>query len=682
MSPNGMRAAALWRAVVYVSVCMLHLDSNVLLATDLRVNDIKRNPAGHWGTVPGTALALAHVALAGEAYPSCEIVPVLGAGHAGIVQLAVAYLTGELQREAPTLTVDSAGLERLVQSFPDVGGLGAEVTPRLWAGDFVGGRIGGALPFAFGAGHDAPGRVMVPILGDGECETPTTAATWLAGPATSNAKVLPILHVNGFRMGGRSLLAAFGDERLEAWAAGLGWSTRIVHIHDGHEEEHELFHAALLAALNEVGGGSRTVLVLRCAKGFGGPAAVAGRLVLGTARTHKTPLTSARLDATQRSQLQAWLNSYVPAELFDAGGVPHGELKDALTGLRCNRLPTSRRGAPRPEKLASTVASPDFATAVRQVVHRHAAGGRLRVFSPDELASNRLPEIAGQRWATEVLAEEVLLEGLAGWTASGRVGLLVTYEAFSTLMIAGLVAHLKQRRLAAPVPSLNILLTSLGWHNTYTHGDPTIATALLATRDPAVRVLTPCDPARLALVLDDCLASTGRANLIVAGKHSAARAPAALAGREVAVGLAVWPWLDPHGEPDLVIAVCGDLPATVVGRAITVLTTLGRSIRIVGICDLTVLGRGGTRPGALGDDEFEHFFGVRAALLVVTLGHAAAIWSLLEGRYERPVEVIGWVEPPSPVAQDELAELAGMDVRGVVEAATRLLARMSPEVAR
>lgn len=674
MSPSA-RAGALWRALVYVSVCMLHLDSNVLLAGDLAANDVKRNPAGHWGTVPGTAFALTHIALAGEECVSGRLVPVLGAGHAGIVQLAMAYLTGELAGELPGFTPDRGGLERLVRSFPHVGGLGAEVSPRLWAGDFLGGRIGGALAFAFGAGHNAPDRIMVPVMGDGECETPTTAAAWLAGPATSDAKVLPILHVNGFRMGGSSLLAAFDDDRFGAWAAGLGWSIRIVHVRDGAEGEHELFRTALLAAVGEVDAGMRTMLVLRCTKGWGGPSTVAGEAVLGTARAHKTPLTHARTAPTERDQLRTWLASYSPTDLFDPRGAARGDLKDALARVRRDRLPTAQPLQSAPRTPLGAGATGDFSAAVRRVLHRHAADGRLRVFSPDELASNRLAEIAEQPWAVEVLAEEVLVESLAGWTASGRRGVLITYEAFSTLMIAGLVAHLKQRRLAAPAPSLNLLLTSYGWHNTYTHGDPSTATALLATRDPAVHVLTPCDPPRLAVVLDECLVSTGRVNLIIAGKHPTAGVPAALITQETSGGLAVWPWLSERGEPDLVIAVCGDLPATVVGQAVRELAMLGHAVRVVGICDLTVLGGKEVWPSAVSEDEFARYFGSHAALLIVTVGHASAIWGLLEGRCERPVEVIGWVEPSSPVTQRELAAISGMDVRGVVDAAKRLLVR-------
>jgi xylulose-5-phosphate/fructose-6-phosphate phosphoketolase len=256
---------------------------------------------------------------------------------------------------------------------------------------------------------------------------------------------------------------------------------------------------------------------------------------------------------------------------------------------------------------------------------------------------------------------------------------VITYEAFSTLMISSLVAHLKQRRLSPALPSLNLLLTSYGWHNTYTHGDPSTATALLATRDPAVHVFTPSDPQRLAAVLDECLASAARVNLIVAGKHPMAGAPAEQAVAEVAGGLAIWPWLDPEGEPDLTIVVCGDLPATVVGQAAAHLSGLG-SVRVVGVCDLTVLGPKQTWPCGLTDDDFERYFGRRAPLLVVTLGHSAAIWGLLEGRAERPVEVIGWAEPPAPLTQRELAGLAGMDVRGVADAAVRLLARAGARI--
>jgi xylulose-5-phosphate/fructose-6-phosphate phosphoketolase len=303
--------------------------------------------------------------------------------------------------------------------------------------------------------------------------------------------------------------------------------------------------------------------------------------------------------------------------------------------------------------------------------------GGFRLFSPDELESNRLGSLAARPWATEILAEEVLLEWLAGWTASGRRGLLVTYEAFAPLLVPGLANILKQRRLPhCPVlPSMNVLLTSYGWHNTYTHGDPSAVTALLAMRDPAVRILTPADPPRLAAALHDCLYSYGGVNVLVAGKHNSVSFPRATLGEEQRQGLAVWPHLSDDGDPDLTIVTAGDLPASAVTAGVARLRERrGCLVRVVNVADLTVLGALETWPRGLTSAEIDTYLGPSAAVLIVSLGHPAAVWGLLEGRLaQREVQVIGWREPAGPVPQKEIAAGAGMTAQGIAAAAGRLL---------
>ena len=355
-------ADALWRAIVYASVCQLHLRENVLLAGPLRAGDVKERPAGHWGTVPGTAWALAHVALAGDR----TLIPLLGAGHAGAAQLSLSWLTGELARLRPAYTPDARGLAALSAGFPDADGLGGEVIPGLTAGDYLGGRLGGCLAFAQGAALDAPDRIMVPVIGDGECETPVTAAAWLAQMAVPSAKVLPVIHLNGFRIGAPSLLAALDDEGIRRRAAGLGWEAAVVRVASGSLAEHAAYRAAFLAMATQADSGTPGLLVLRCVKGWGGPEVVGGKPITGTARAHKTPLASARADDTQREQLARWLASYHPADLFDGEGRPRDTLARALERAHWHRLPQAELTASPPlvEGTASTELSP-----------RHACGG-------------------------------------------------------------------------------------------------------------------------------------------------------------------------------------------------------------------------------------------------------------------------------------------------------------------
>ncbi|MEU2455741.1 hypothetical protein ABZ605_37350 [Streptomyces sp. NPDC012765] len=671
MTSHAQNADLLWRAQTYVAAAQIHLQDNVLLRRPLGSGDVKARPAGHWGTVPGTAWALSHIALL-SGTGGTELVPLLGAGHAGVAQIAAGWLTGHLATARPQFTRDEQGLVNLCRSFPEVAGLGSEVTPALPAGDFLGGRLGGCLPFAQGAALAAgPDRVVMPVLGDGECETPTTAAAWLTAHALPGTPVLPVVHLNGFRMGAPSLLVGLDERALTAYAAGLGWHARIVTVPD---DGHEAFHTELAQAVAHTLAGRRTVLFMRCVKGWSGPAAVNGQQVLGTARAHKTPLTRAASDSAQTHALEAWLSSYRPEELFTEAGHPRPGLASALAGTAWPRL-EARRHAPATRPTVWQQPG-SFADAVATVVRAHARAGDFRVFSPDELASNRLSELAGPAWTTEVLAEEVLGEQLAGFNAAGGRGVLISYEAFAPLLATGIVSLLKQQRMpgAAPRPSFNLLLTSYGWHNTYTHGDPSLTTTLLALEDPAIRVLTPADPARLAAVLDDAFTSTGQLNVIVAGKHPLPAVPADTLRQELDRGVAVWPHLSDIQPPVLTVVVCGDLPAAVTAEALPrIRTELGVAVRVVSVLDLTVLGDPAGWPAGLPAGEADALFGEDAALLVVTLGHPAAIWSLLKARHPRPVEVIGWRETEGPRTQQDIAAAAGMTAEGLLAAAGRLL---------
>lgn len=663
-SDLSSRAEALWRAVTFVSVAQLHLDSNPLLMRPLEARDVSLRPSGHWGTVPGTAWALAHIGLLAGCRDDLDVVPVLGAGHAGVAQLALAWLTGDLAQVRPQFTTDATGLTALVAAFPHVDGLGSEVHPSLPAGAYVGGWLGGSLAYAQGIGLDAPRRVVIPVLGDGECETPTTAAAWLAHRALPTSQVLPIVHVNGQRMGGPSLLGAMSDHELRAYGAGFGWEPVISHVGTGSMAKHMAFHRLLVDCLDRVRDGGRPMVFLRCVKGWSGPIPA-----------HKTPLTDARENAEQREDLLRWLSSYRPAELLDEQGRPRGALADALESIRLGDLPTRdanrHRRAAAPAVAATADGGPDeepsFSAAIGTVLLRHAAAGDFRVFSPDELASNRLSAAAGEPWVLEALAEEVLLGWLAGWTASGRRGVLISYEAFAPLFLTYLMAQLKQRRLlTSEFPSLNLLLTSYGWQNAYTHGDPSLVTALLANGDPAVRVFTPADPRRSALALDEALRSTGRLNIVVAGKHTTTHHPLNTLDEERARGVAVWPHLSDEGEPDLSLICGGDLPAEIIRQAVPVIRDRHHCrLRVVNVHELT----------ALRGLRLDHLVGARGAVLVVTLGHPAAIWGLLGGRLERPCEVLGWREPPYPMPHGELAAFAGLDVHGITRAAATLLSR-------
>ncbi|MEU4590775.1 hypothetical protein [Micromonospora aurantiaca (nom. illeg.)] len=646
-------ADALWRALTYLSVAQLHLRSNVLAVDYLDESDVKPRPVGHWGTVPGTAWVLAHAGLAAGCGIGVPIVPVLGAGHAGVVQRALAWMTGDIAKMDPRYERDAAGLAALAAAFPDGDALGSEVHPELPAGAYMGGWLGGAFAFAQGMALNSSNRVVMPIIGDGECETPVTAASWLAQRALADTRVLPVVHLNGHRMGGPSLLGGMSDEEVSAYARGLGWEPVVVKVGTGAGlDEHAEFQGVLVAGVEATANGAQRVVFLRCVKGWSGPI-----------RAHKTPLTNLAGDPCQLAALRAWLSSYRPSELFDADAQPLGALASALALINFGSVVPD--ASPLPPSIPPT--GRGFTTEVTAVLRAHAATGDLKVFSPDELRSNRLGDLHGEAWAHEVLAEEVLLGWVAGWTAAGRRGLIISYEAFAPLLLTGLVGQLKQRRLIKDaLPSINLLLTSYGWHNVYSHGDPSLITALLGTGDPAVRVFTPADSDRVAVALDDALRSTGRVNVIVAGKHTTVTHPRETIDEERHCGLAVWRHLSDPGEPDLTLVCAGDLAAAVVADAVAgIRSCSGCQVRVVNVHDLT----------ALADPDLHHYFGAHAAVLIVTLGHPAAVWGLLGGRLHRDIDVIGWVEPPIPMPQERLAAHAGFDVAGVTSASEALLAK-------
>lgn len=651
MADFSASANALWRAITYLAVAQLHLQANPLKAQDADTSDMKSHPSGHWGTVPGTAWVLAHVGLVAGLRPALEIIPVIGAGHAGVVQSALAWLTGDLAKLKPCFSRDKDGLTALVASFPDTHDLGSEVHPALPSGAYMGGWLGGALAFAQGMALDTPNRVVVPVLGDGECETPTTAASWLAQRAIPEAHVLPVIHLNGHRMGGPSLLGTMNDEQVNAYVSGLGWEPVIAHVRTGTLSEHLAFHRILADGVDAAVRGERRVVILRCTKGWSGPT-----------DAHKTPLTNLKGDPGQRTLLRQWLSSYRPDELFDARAQPIGGLVSALGTIR---FPSPSRSVP----AAPVAASPcgrGFSTEISAVLRAHATAGDFKLFSPDELHSNRLGDLQGEAWVHEVLAEEVLLGWLAGWTESGRRGVLISYEAFAPLLLTGLVAHLKRRRLVGtPLPSINVLLTSYGWHNVYTHGDPSLVTALLGTGDPAVHVLTPADTDRAAFALDDALRSDGRVNVIITGKHPLQTHPGEYAEDERRHGLAVWSHLSDVGEPDLTLVCAGDLAATAVANAAgCVRARYGLRVRVVHAHDLA----------ALASPFLDRYVGEQAPVVVATLGQPAAIWGLMGNRI-RNMAVVGWREPPRPMRQDKLAAYAGLDVSGIARAVETLLAR-------
>lgn len=683
---SDVSVAAVSDALDYLCLAQLYLCDNPLLARPLAPADVKVRPAGHWGVCPPINRMLAALGPLQAAVPDGHELHVLhGAGHAGPSALAHAYLTGRLGHAHPHLRQGAAGLRELVTGFPQAD-IGGEITPMIPGHLHTGGQLGPALAIGQGTVLDAPHRLTVVLIGDGECETGTTAASWLAPHALhgtgDHGTVLPVVLLNGMRMGGSSLLSALSRAELTAYFTGLGH--RPVYSDGLDTGQLRQAVADALGAAQPLGiPGPSSVLVLTLDKGYGAPAHL-----VGTPAVHKTPLRDPAGVPAEFDALADWLASYQPTQLLTSSGRPRSHLMPALPQHRPepDGLPAPRGCVAASAQVAAHAVGRPFAQVVPEVLRARAEQGAFRVFSPDELASNRL-ELTDEHgrpvpWTVEVLSEELCHAWAQGYTETGRHALVATYEAFAPIALSLIQQQLKHqaaRRHAglAPLPSLVYLLTSLGWHNTFTHQNPSLTSALLASGDPTLHVLTPADPARTAAALTFALRKLGRCTLVVAGKHTSVHHPLETLDEELRHGIAIWPHLTHPGpaEPDLILASAGDLPA----EALTTLARRMRTerpdlrLRYVHVHDLTALAEDGTRPLALASEAFVRHFGTRAPIVLATSGHPADVHALLGRRHPGPrLTVLGYRDPGRPVSQSHLRQLCGLDDASLWQLATTL----------
>ncbi|MFE6101280.1 phosphoketolase [Streptomyces laurentii] len=689
--------AAVADALDYLCLAQLYLADNPLLARPLTPSDIKQRPAGHWGACPPVNRILATLGPLQAAVPDGNELHVLhGAGHAGPSALAHAYLTGSLGHAHPDLRQSPEGLHQLVTRFPlpDIGG---EITPLIPGHLHTGGQLGPALAVGQGTVLDAPHRLSVVLIGDGEGETGTTAAAWLGARALAgtggHGTVLPVVLLNGQRMGGPSLLSTLSRAELTAYFTGLGHRPVYSDGHDITQLRRAMADALDLAQPLGTPGLS-SVLVLTLDKGHGAPVQADGRPIAGTPAVHKTPLCDPATVPEEFDALDAWLNSYQPGMLLAPDGKPRLHLLPALLRPRPEPvgLPAPRGCVAASAQVGRAATGRSFAQTVPDVLRDRAEQGMFRVFSPDELASNRidLTDEHGRLvpWVVEVLGEELCHAWAQGYTETGRRALVATYEAFAPINLSLVQQQLKHRAVRrhaglAPLPSIVYLLTSLGWNNTFTHQNPSLTTALLASGDPAVHVLTPADPARTAAALTFALRKLDRCTLLIAGKHTTTHHPLDTLDEELRHGIAIWPHLstpDP-GEPDLVLASAGDLPAEALTTLAQRLRTEhpGLRVRYVHVHDLTTLAESSTRPLALDEIAFANLFGRRAPIILATSGYLADIHALLGRRHPGSrLTVLGYRDPGHPVAQTELRRLCGLDDDTLWSIAT-ILARIPKE---
>jgi xylulose-5-phosphate/fructose-6-phosphate phosphoketolase len=664
---------AYWRAANYLSVGQIYLRANPLLREPLRIEHVKPRLLGHWGTTPGLNFIYAHMNRVIRDR-DLDAIFIAGPGHGGPGVVANTYLEGTYTEVYPSITRDADGLARLFTQFSYPGGIPSHVAPETPGSIHEGGELGYALVHAFGAVFDNPRLLACCVIGDGEAETGALAASWHSNKflnAARDGAVLPILHLNGYKIAGPTVLARIPESELASLMEGYGWEPHFV---TGSEPAamHELMAATLDVVLEKIaaiqsdarsnGMGTRPrwpMIVLRSPKGWTGPASVDGHQTEGSFRSHQVPLSGLAENPAHLALLEQWMRSYRPEELFDAAGTLVPELA-ALAPQGTRRMsanPHANGGL-----LLRDLVMPDFrqyavpvpapgatdgeatrvlGTLLRDVMHLNAEAANFRVMGPDETSSNRLDALFAETGrmssaeilptdehvtpdgrVMEVLSEHLCQGWLEGYLLTGRHGLFSCYEAFIHIVDSMFNQHAKwldtTRRIPwrAPIASLNYLLTSHVWrqdHNGNSHQDPGFIDHVVNKKADVVRVYLPPDANTLLSVADHCLRSRNYVNVIIAGKQPAPQwLDIDAAAAHCAAGLGIWEWASTEGgrDPDVVIASAGDVPTLEALAATALLREHLPSVRVrfVNVVDLMTLQPQVEHPHGLSDTTFDAIF--------------------------------------------------------------------------
>jgi xylulose-5-phosphate/fructose-6-phosphate phosphoketolase len=665
------RIDAYWRAANYLSVGQIYLLDNPLLREPLRAEHVKPRLLGHWGTTPGLNLLYVHLNRAIRER-DLNMIYVTGPGHGGPGLVANTYLEGSYSELYPAIGQNEEGMRRLFRQFSFPGGIPSHVAPETPGSIHEGGELGYALSHAFGAAFDNPDLLVACVVGDGEAETGPLATSWHSNkfldPVTDGA-VLPILHLNGYKIANPTVLARIPEDELLALFRGYGWEPAIVGGDDPMQVHADLAGTLdsmldSIRAIQDAARGERDptrprwpMLILRTPKGWTGPAEVDGVPVENTWRAHQVPIADARGDDGHRKELEEWMRSYRPEELFDETGRLRPELQalapagDRRMGanphanggllLRDLDLPDFRDYAVKVEKPATgfSEATRVLGGFLRDVVARNDT--TFRIFGPDETASNRLGAVlekTDKQWDAEVLPVDEHLaptgrvmemlsehqcEGwLEGYLLTGRHGLFNCYEAFIHIVDSMFNQHAKWLKVTRgipwrrPIASLNYLLSSHVWrqdHNGFSHQDPGFIDHVVNKKAEIIRVYLPPDANTLLSVADHCLRSRHYVNVIVAGKQPALDyLPMDEAIVHCTRGIGIWGWAssDGGGEPDVVLGCAGDIPTleTVAAAAILRERLPDLKVRVVNVVDLMRLQPDSEHPHGLPDSEFDALF--------------------------------------------------------------------------
>ena len=720
------RIDAYWRAANYLSVGQIYLlDRNPLLKRPLAPDDIKPRLLGHWGTTPGLNFVYAHLNRLIKRH-DLSVIFVAGPGHGGPALVANTYLEGTYSELYPNVPQSEVGLGRLFKQFSFPGGVPSHASPDTPGSIHEGGELGYSLAHAFGAAFDNPDLTVAAVVGDGESETGTLATSWHANKFLNpqcDGAVLPILHLNGYKIAGPTVLARIPKEELVHLFEGYGYEPFLVEG-DDPAKMHELMAAALeraLAHIRQIQRKARSegfrerrpwpMIVLRTPKGWTGPKSVDGVPVEGTFRAHQVPLLGVRENPSHLAMLEDWMRSYRPEELFDENGRLVPELADLAPrgARRMGANPQANGGL-----LLRDLAMPsfcDYAVAVPQpgaveAESTRALGAflrdivllnadRFRVVCPDETTSNRLDalfEVTQRCSVAEILPEddhisptgrvmEVLSENLCqgwleGYLLTGRHGIFPCYEAFIHIVDSMVNQHAKWLKTARqvswrrPIASLTYLLTSHVWrqdNNGFSHQDPGFIDHVVNKKADVVRVYLPPDANTLLSVADHCLRSRNYINVIVAGKQPEWQwLDMEAAIRHCTAGAGIWEWAcsDEDAEPDVVMACAGDVPTLETLAAVDFLRTHVPElrVRVVNVVDLMTLQSREEHPHGMSPAEFDSIFTTNVPVVFAYHGYPALVHRLT---YKRPnaerFHVHGYREEGSTTTPFDMTVRNGLD---------------------
>jgi len=665
---------AYWRAANYISVGQIYLYDNPLLKEPLKLSHVKPLVVGHWGTTPGQNFIYVHLNRVIKEY-DLNMFYIAGPGHGGPALVGNTYLEGSYSEVYPNISQDEAGMKKLFKQFSFPGGISSHVAPTTPGSIHEGGELGYSLSHAFGAAFDNPDLIVACVVGDGEAETGPLATAWHSNKflnPISDGAVLPILHLNGFKISNPTVLARIEHEELEKFFEGCGWTPYFVEG-DDPEEMHQLMAATMDRVITDIRNmqfiardkkdNTRRrwpMIVLRSPKGWTGPKIVDGLQVEGTFRAHQVPLLVDADHPDHLKELESWMKSYKAEELFNQDGCLMPELAElAPEGIRrMGANPHTNGGLllrelrmPDFQTYAVKVTSPGAVEAqdtlilgnfLRDVTKLNQEYRNFRIFGPDETISNLLGavfEVTNRQWdARAVKSDEFLspdggvldsmlsehqCEGwLEGYLLTGRHGLFNSYEAFIRIVDSMFSQHAKWLKVTLELPwrrkiaSLNYLLASHVWqqdHNGFTHQDPGFLDHVINKKADIVRVYLPPDANCLLSVFDHCLRSRHYVNVVVAGKHAL---PQWLTMEEAVMhcteGIGIWQWAsnDQGAEPDVVMACCGDTPTLEILAAVSILREHlpDLKIRVINVVDLMKLQSESEHPHGLSETDYDSLF--------------------------------------------------------------------------